>query len=322
MASSLVKMGKDLPEVFGKGVEEDRLNREKILVGAIPFASALSEADRNPIGRLVTDSLEAGEVHESLQEHDGMMVDLLPVLGEDFDHSPQDVGGQMEHSHPGQDKETSILNNEMDVSIPVKRFPSDEMIPADHLPGCRPPTEASQGAILMEDDILKVFPNRLTVAKVMIGLNETFVEGLPLGASHHLDLDGTKLVERSGNGRLAGKRNLDRGGTPWAIPMPILAGRKLHPPRPFQAQEEFATGHGFGQAISLFPVPEATEFLGDEFPAVGSMFFNKGADGGNIIVRDPSAPDNQQGIHRRLYSIVFWKTPAFFKILLTNTLFG
>lgn len=312
MASSSVKMGKDLPEVFGQGIEEDRLNRQDILVGAVPFASTLRAAHGDPIGRFVAGSLEASGVHEGLQKCEGVMVGPLPIGGKNLGHSSQEMRGQVGDSDPREDEESGILGEEIDILVSVERFPSDEEIPAHDLPGWGPPTDAGQGAILMEGDILKMFPHCLTVAQVVVSLDESFVEGLPGSAPDHADFDGAKLLKRGGDGRLAEKRHLDGCGASGAIPVSVLSGRERNRPRPFQAQEEFAARHGFGLAIFLFPLPEVAEFLGDIFPAQGSMFFNKGADDGNIIVRDPSAADNKWSIHGRLYSIMFLRTPAFF----------
>jgi hypothetical protein len=311
MASGSVKMGKDLAEVFGKGVKENRLNRQEILVGAIPFASTLRAAHGGPIGRLVAGSLEASGIHEGLQQRERVMVGPWPIGGEGSGHFPEQMRGQMGNLNPRKDKESGVLGDEVDIVVSVQGFPSDEEIPAHHLPGCGPPTDAGQGAILIEGDILEVFPHRLAVAQVVVSLNESFVEGLPGRAADHPDFDGAQLLQRSRDGRLAEKRHLDRGGASGAIPMSVLSGGELNQPCPFQAQEQFAASHGFRQTVFLLPLPEAAEFLGDIFPAPGSMRFDKGANDGKVIVRDPSAPDNKRSIHGRLYSIMLLGTPAF-----------
>jgi len=311
MASGSVKMGKDLPKVFGQGVKENRLNGQQILVEAVPFASAPSGAHGDPISRLVAGSLEASDIHEGLQQREGVMVGPLPIGGEDAGHCPEEMRGQVGNLDPREDKESGILGEEMDILGSVEWFPSDEQISAHHLPGCRPPPDAGQGAILMEGDILEVFPHRLAVAQVVVSLKESFVEGLPGSAADHPDFEGTQLLKRSRDGRLAQKRHLDRGKAPGAIPMSVLSGWELNQPCPFQAQEQFAASHGFRQTVFLFPLPEAAEFLGDIFPAPGSMLFDKGANDGKVIVRNPSAPDNKRSIHGRLYSILLLRTPAF-----------
>jgi hypothetical protein len=153
----------------------------------------------------------------------------------------------------------------------------------------------------MKGHILKMLPHCLTVSQVVISMNEAFVESFPLGTSHHFDLNGTSLSKRSHNGLLRVKRYLDRLMAPAASPGPTLSGRELHQPCPLQTQQEFSTGHRLEHAVSLTPIPETAEFLGDECPASGLMFLDNGADEDDIITSDPSAPDNKLCIHGLLY---------------------
>lgn len=204
-------------------------------MGAIPFPSAPGAAHGDPIGRLVASPLEAGGVHEGLQKCEGMMVGLLPIGGEDFGHFPQDMRSQVGNSDPREDKESGILGDEVNILVPLGMVPSDKEIAAPHFPGCGPPTDAGQGAILMEGDILEVFSHRLAVAQVVVRLYERFVEGLPGSTADHPDFDGAKLLKRSRDGDLAEKRSLDGEGASGAIPMSILSGRELNHPCPFQA---------------------------------------------------------------------------------------
>jgi hypothetical protein len=66
---------------------------------------------------------------------------------------------------------------------------------------------------------------------------------------------------------------------------------------PFQTQQKFTASHGFGHAISLLPIPETAEFLGDKFSALGLMRFDNGADENEITLDDPSTPDEKRRIH-------------------------
>lgn len=312
MASSSVKMSKNLPEAFDKGVKKNGFNRKRMPMGTIPPSSPLGEAHMNPVGSPVTGPFKSEGIHEGFQKDDGMMIDLLPVLRKDFGHFPQEMRGQMGNFHPGQDKETGVLNNERNVSIPVGGSPPDKMVTAGHLPGSASPTDASQRAILMKGHILEMFPHSLAVTQIMIGRNETFVERLPVSASNLLDLDGANLLERSFEGTLVMKRNRDGSVMPWPTSRSLLPRRKIHIPCSLQTQKKFAAGHGFGHAIALFPIPETAQLLGDEFPPLRSVLFNNGTDEEDITLRDPSAPDDKWRLHGPLYSITILKTPALF----------
>lgn len=295
MASSLVKMHKDLSKVFNQRVEEDRFNRTGKPVVDVPFASSLGETHMNPVGRLIAGSLESFVIHKGLQKDDRMVVDFLPVLWEDSDHSPQEVRCQMGNLDPGQDEEAGVLGNKMDVSISVIGLPSDEAIPRGHLPGCSSPAEASQRPPLMEGHILEVFSHGLTVTQVMAGLDESLMERFPLGTPYHLEIDDPQLLQSSPDGFPAVKGNLYR---PLSTGSPsVLYRREFHQPCLLETQKEFAAGHGLKHAVPLSPIPEAAEFFGDEGPASALMLFDNGLDKGNIIASYLSAPDDKRYLH-------------------------
>lgn len=295
MASCLVKMGKDLSKVFNQRVEKDGLNRAITPVLNVPFASSLGETHMSPVGRLIAGSFEPVAIHKGFQKDDRMVVEFLPVSGEDSGHCPQEVRCQMGNLDPGKDEEARILDNEMDVAISVTGLPSDEMVSRGHLPGCGSPTEASQRPPLMEDHILEVFSDGLTVAQVMVGLDEALVERFPMGAAYHFEIDGSQLLQSSPDRFPGVKWNLYR--PPSASSPSMLYRRKFHPPRLLETQEEFAAGHGLKHAVSLSPIPEAAEFFGDESPASTLMLFNNGLDKDNIIASYLSAPDNKRYLH-------------------------
>jgi hypothetical protein len=312
MASSSVKMSKNLPEAFDKGVKKNGFNRKRMPMGTIPPSSPLGEAHMNPVGSPVTGPFKSEGIHEGFQKDDGMMIDLLPVLRKDFGHFPQEMRGQMGNFHPGQDKETGVLNNERNVSIPVGGSTPDKMVTAGHLPGGAPPTDASQRAILMKGHILEMFPHSLAVTQIMIGRNETFVERLPGGTSNLLDLDGANLLERSFEGTLVMKRNRDGSVMPWPTSRSFLPRRKIHIPCSLQTQKQLATSHDLGHSVALLPIPKTADLLRNEFPSLRSMPLDNGADEDDVTLCDPSTPDDKCCIHGSLYSITVLRTPAIF----------
>lgn len=295
MASSLVKMRKDLFKVFNQRVKKDSFNRTRKPVVNVPFTSSLGETHMNPVGRLIAGPLESFAIHKGLQKDNRMVVNFLPVLWEDSGHSAQEVRCQMRNLDPGQNEEAGVLGNKMDVSISVSGLPSDEVIPRGHLPGCGSPAEASQRPSLMEGHILEVFSHGLTVTQVVVSVDESLVERFPLGTPYHLEIDGSQLLQSSPDGFPGVKWNLYRplsDGSPS-----MLDRRELHQPCLLETQEKFAAGHGLKHAVALSPIPEAAEFLGDEGPASTLMLFNNGLDKGNIIASYLSAPDDKRYLH-------------------------
>ena len=313
MASSSVKMSKNLPKVFDKGVKKNSLDRDRMPMGRVPSPSTLSKTHMNPIGSPITGSFKSCGIDEGLQKHNGMLIDPLPILRKQLGHPPQEMRSQMGNLYPGQNKEASILDDKRDVSISVGGTPSDEMIPAGHLPGSRSPAQAGQRVILMKSDIFEMFAHGLPVTHVMIGRDEAFIERLPGGAAHHSDLDRSKLLERSVNGTLAVEGNLNRMTAPRTTSGSFLAWRKHHMTCPLQTQKKFTASHGLGHAVALLPIPETAEFLGDEFPALGLMPLDNGSNENDITLGDPSAPDDKWRLHGPIHNIVFLRTPAFLK---------
>jgi len=297
-------MGKYPSKVFNKRVKEYCLNRGRRPVMGVPFTSAFGKTDLNPVRGLVTGPLEPFGIHKGLKEDDCMVVDLLPVPGKDFSHPAQDVGGKIWDLNPGEDKEACILSNKMDVSIPVSRSPSDEIISRGYLPCPCPPTNADKGTILMKGDILEMLTHCLAVTEVMVSLNETIVERLPFSVSYHLNLDGGESRKGGTDGLRRVEGDLKGPLLPFAPPS-IPSRREIEQPFSFKAQEEFPAGHLLETSIGLPPVPEVANLPGDECPALSPASFNDRADGDNITICDPSAPDDKWCIHGPLYSIMF-----------------
>jgi len=297
MASSSVKMSKDLPEVFDKGVNKDSLDRNTMAMGCVPSPSALCETHRNPVSSPVAGSFKSCCIDEGFQEHNRMLIDLLPVLGKKFSHSPQEMRSQMGNLHPRQNKEPSVLDNKRDVSISVGGTPSDVTISTRHLPGSGSPADAGQRAILMKSDIFEMFAHGLTIPQVMIRRDEAFIERLPGGVAHHSDLDRSKLLERGLKGALVVEGNLNRVTAPRTTSGSFLPWRKHHLACPLQTQKKLTASHGLGHPVALLPIPETAKFLGNEFPALGLMPLDNGSNENDVTLDDPSAPDDKRCLH-------------------------
>jgi len=247
---------KDFSKVFNQRIKEYGFNGSRRPMVDIPFTSTLGEPHLNPVGGLIAGALKSLGIHKGLQKDEGMVIDSLPVPGEDSGHSAQQVRGQRGNLHPRQDEEASILGDEMEVSISVSGLPSDELIPTGHLPGGSAPAQTGQRAPLMKNHVLEVFPHGLAVTQVMVGLNEPLVEGFPVRTSHHLEIEGTQLLQRNPDGLPGMEGKLDR--PPSVSSAVVLSGREFNQACLLKTQEQLAAGHGFKQAISLSPIPETT----------------------------------------------------------------
>jgi len=167
--------GKDLPEVFAQGIEKYGLNRSRILVVGVPFASSFSKTDLNPVRGLIAGTLKPEGINKGFQKNKGVIIEPLPIPGHHLGHSAQYVGGKIRDLDPRKNKKTDILGNKKDVSISMRGFPADEIITAGNLVCCLSPTNTGQRSVIIKDDILEVFTHCLAVAKIMISLDKTLV---------------------------------------------------------------------------------------------------------------------------------------------------
>ena len=144
MASSLVKMRKDLSKVFDQRVKEDSFNRTGKPVVDVPFASSLGETHMSPVSSLIAGSFESFAIHKGLQEGDRMVVDFLPVSWEDSRHCPQEVRCQMGNLDPGKDEEAGVVDDEVEVVLSLVSGPADEAVAWGDGPGGGAKSEGGQ----------------------------------------------------------------------------------------------------------------------------------------------------------------------------------
>jgi len=69
----------------------------------------------DPVCGLVAGTGKAVFVHKGFEIIDRMVVDLLPVPGEDFGHAAQDVGGQRRNTHPGEDQKPGVVGRQVQI---------------------------------------------------------------------------------------------------------------------------------------------------------------------------------------------------------------
>lgn len=78
--------------------------------------------------------------------------------------------------YPGQDKESGVIGNKMEVLFSYIRRPADKFIPAANMAGDRTESKAGNRSLAKEDKVFEMFSNRLSIAQVMIVLNEAVEE--------------------------------------------------------------------------------------------------------------------------------------------------
>jgi len=122
--------------------------------------------------------------------------------------------------------------------------PADELIPARNPPGRGAPAEAGDDLAAKKGDVFKVSANDLAIAQVVVTMDEAVIEGFEGGVTNHLEFEGTELGEFSFQW---GFQGFDHGRHPMTsfIISRVSPLGELNQPHPFQAQEDFPTGHVF-----------------------------------------------------------------------------
>jgi len=132
--------------------------------------------------------------------------------------------------------------------------PTDELIPAGNPPGGGAPAEAGDDLAVEEGQVFEVSANDLAIAQVMVTMDKAVIEGFEGGVANHFKFKGAEVGEFSFQW---GFQGFDHGRYPIAsfIKGRVSSWGELKKPHPFQAQEDFPTGHVFEVSVRLVPLP-------------------------------------------------------------------
>ena len=73
------------------------------------LATARSQTEPRPVGRLVTGASKSFGVDKGLEPEDGVMVKSLPIVGNSFGSEGKQVRGEVRHLNPRQNKESGVV---------------------------------------------------------------------------------------------------------------------------------------------------------------------------------------------------------------------
>ena len=85
----------------------------------------------------------------------------------------------------GQDEESVILGDHMEIFFFDLIRPTDELIPARNPPGRGAPAETGDDLAVKKGHIFKVSANDLAIAQVVVTMDEAVIEGLKGGVTNH-----------------------------------------------------------------------------------------------------------------------------------------
>jgi len=242
------------PEVFDQGVEVDIFDEAMIEGGISFFCETFGLSDIDPIGGLIGGAFEATLVDEGFEQVEGMAKIGGPVLTEAFDIEGEEFGGEVRDFNIGDNEEAGVLGYFMEVLFFDAVRPTDELIPAGDPPSRGAPAEAGNDLAVEKGHIFKVSANDLAIAQVMVAMDEAVIEGFEGGVTNHFEFRRAEVGESSFQW---GFQGFDYGRPTVAsfIEGGVSSWGELNQAHPFQAQEDFPTGHVFEVSVRLVPLP-------------------------------------------------------------------
>lgn len=183
-SASCLFMAEFLPEIFHQRKSPDGLDRAVAPVSHVIFASAGSHPKIDPVRGLVTGSGETLGVNECLKAIERMVIELLPVIGDASTNQAKNVGCEMRNTDPGQNEESRIIGQQVDVAATGMLVPSDETVAAANMTWCRTERYAGDRSVCAIDNVFEVLAYRLSIAKIVIAVDQVFVERFGLGAAN------------------------------------------------------------------------------------------------------------------------------------------
>lgn len=122
--------------VRDQGVQRDPPRCAAMMpVGAVHPTPLGRATHVDPVGSAITGAAIVQLVHQRLQQQRPDVVMLLPIGGELAGTAGQHVTGQMRDVNPGQEQETTLVDEVLEVFPPGVILPADPLVPRRHPPG-------------------------------------------------------------------------------------------------------------------------------------------------------------------------------------------
>src|SRR3972149_4869226 len=115
-----------LPEVWGKGIEIDVLDRHANGIVSLVSSPSFCLADELPVGSLVRGDLKAFPLDKGFEQINGMSVFVYPIVPDAASNESRNVACQMGNAYPGKNKKTRFIGDEGEILFPLQSVPADE----------------------------------------------------------------------------------------------------------------------------------------------------------------------------------------------------
>jgi hypothetical protein len=221
---------------------------------------------------------------------DRVGIDIFPISRYAAAVEGQQMGSQVGDLNPGQNQESTLIGDQMEVVLPDPYIPSDKSVPDSDVPGGRRPEQAGDGPAVGKGHILEVLSDRLGITQVVVLADEAVTELLLRAPAHLLEADGTQPIDGAMDRCLINRNPVGRLAVGQGIGKLTFGRRQLDPALGFEEQQQAAADHVFQGAIGLSPIPCPAKLLRNEPPAPAGVSGNGPPNKGNIrLVDNPTA---------------------------------
>jgi hypothetical protein len=138
----------------------------------------------DPVGSPVAGSTKTSRIHQGFQQQGTTPISRFPVARHLPRAQRQDLAGQSLDLHPRQDQKSAIVDNGLQVALPLQVAPADPLIPSSHLPRWRGPQQTGQLLLATADPVAQIRAEGHTTSEIVIPFH-LFAPPAALGSAFH-----------------------------------------------------------------------------------------------------------------------------------------
>jgi len=255
-------MAQSLPKIFSERIHVDvfrgHLDR---MISVIPGTSFCLTGE-NPVGCLVTGTVESIVLHEGLQYIHGVAVLLYPVTADTPGYLGEDMTGQVRNRYPGENEKPCVIGKGGEVCLTPLLIPAYKLIAGGRLPGSGSKEKTRQKAIIaVSNQIPHILPHGRAMPKIVIARQKIGEQGMIIGCGlYGCNYQRNKAAQRTAY-CFAGMGDRLRRWFSRPVRRGTLTGWQLDIAFPFKLEQQASTRHILELVpVCSYPVPCSTQF--------------------------------------------------------------
>src|SRR5450759_399424 len=248
-------------EVADERIDPDALDGLAVAMQSIELAASLGVAKILPVGGLVTGACEARFLDEGFQQDRTVRITGMPVVRQALADQGERARGEVTTLYPGQDEESRVVDDEVQVARTLLARPANELIARLGLPGAG--TEAHQGNDLIRGahEVAQLRSGHELMTEVMMALDVRIPEQGVALCPHQIDAEPSQIHRGHGCGFKYSA--LDVRMRPITHGPGVSRRRQRDEAVSLHPQQRHTAAHILEPAVSSAPVQPLTHFTGE-----------------------------------------------------------